>query len=296
MPLLQDPIKALDQIEWYLSNRQAEKFPGAFLLAAGNLVRQVLEQILFILAFYSGLPKHKFLRRNNELQTAGKILQALRQTDSKSCLTYFELARNRGPRIRKFARYPRSLERFRRIMNEPSHFSNPAANRKIKERDIHEFLGTVRGIFDGLDVHLITAAVNELRSDGWLRAALGNDDLNTPAIQYDIVVTPRNLIKENGKLVLKGPEFPIQIVPSTHEIPNRWTKRIVLVQHSAGIALLFRHVTKWGSPVNISSGKAILETFARNEKARRQLLRRLRQLGYEVSVTIESENELKHRE
>ena len=60
MSLLQHPLRALDQVEWYLDSPDKEQFPGAFLLAAGNLARQVLEQVLFILAFYSGMPRNKF--------------------------------------------------------------------------------------------------------------------------------------------------------------------------------------------------------------------------------------------
>ena len=70
MSLLQSPQSALDQIEWYLDNRIQELFPGAYLLAAGNLSRQTLEQILFILAFYSGLPKTKYLKGGSQLRTA----------------------------------------------------------------------------------------------------------------------------------------------------------------------------------------------------------------------------------
>ena len=58
MSLLQDPLKVLSQIEWYLTNQDKEIFPGAYVLSAGNLSRQLLEQILFILCFYSGLPKN----------------------------------------------------------------------------------------------------------------------------------------------------------------------------------------------------------------------------------------------
>ena len=98
MSILQDPVRALNQIEWYLSNRDSECFPGAFLLAAGNLCRQVLEQVLFVLAFYSGLPRNKYLSRNGQMHQAGHILKKLRQRDSTSGKTYFQLARDRGPR------------------------------------------------------------------------------------------------------------------------------------------------------------------------------------------------------
>src|SRR5438876_974874 len=106
MSLLQSPVAALAQIEWYLDNRQLEKFPGAFLLSAGNLCRQVVEQILFILAFYSRMPKEKYMKANFRLKMAGEILSALRDTCPGSNKNYFAAARQQGSRIRKFARFP----------------------------------------------------------------------------------------------------------------------------------------------------------------------------------------------
>lgn len=77
MSLLQHPLKALDQVDWYLDNQDKELFPGAFLLSAGNLGRQVLEQVLFILAFYSGMPRKHFLKSSGEQLTAFTILKNL---------------------------------------------------------------------------------------------------------------------------------------------------------------------------------------------------------------------------
>ena len=78
MGLLQDPVSSLDQARWYLSNKQFEKFPGAFELAAGNLCRQILEQILFILCFFSTMPKNKFIKPDRKLKTAWNLYEQLK--------------------------------------------------------------------------------------------------------------------------------------------------------------------------------------------------------------------------
>jgi len=45
MSILQDPISALAQAEWYLDHSDQELFPGAFEIAAGNICRQTLEKL-----------------------------------------------------------------------------------------------------------------------------------------------------------------------------------------------------------------------------------------------------------
>ena len=284
MSLLQHPLRALDQIEWYLDTRDEEQFPGAFLLSAGNLARQVLEQVLFILAFYSGMPRNKFLKSSNELRTAGTILKALQKTDPHSDRSYMELARRRGSRIRKFARFPRSLDRWRGLLNEPSHFSNPAVGRKTREKDIGDFVTTFRDIFEEIDAYLITAAVNQIRTKGFIRAVLGSDPANTPGVEYTAVVTPDLIKLENGKLSFKTPAIPIVIVPDSQDVPYRWKKSVVLVQHSSGMSLHCRMVTASGTPIDLSTGGSVLSTFAADPKDRRRLVRRLRKLGVDVQM------------
>ena len=190
MSLLQHPLRALDQVDWYLNSSDNEVFPGAFLLAAGNLSRQVLEQVLFILAFYSRMPRNKFLKSSNELRTADTILKALQQNDPKTGRRYIDLARERGPRIKKFARFPRSLDRWRRILNEPSHFSNPAAGRKTREKDIREFATKLRNILEEVDGYLITAAVNEIRTNGFVEAVLDSGPEKTLGLSTLRLVAP----------------------------------------------------------------------------------------------------------
>ncbi|MCX6691006.1 MAG: hypothetical protein NTW33_02865 [Methanoregula sp.] len=172
MSLLQDPLKAIDQIDWYLDNQDQEKFHGAFLKAAGNLSRQVLEQILFILAFYSGMPRNKYMNTKLRLKMAEGIWNALQEINPISGRTYLEEARCRSERIRKFARSPRSMNKWRREFNETSHFRNPAQTVHTNKQHIRNFVRQMRGIIDPLDSHLITAAVNEIISRGKIRAVI----------------------------------------------------------------------------------------------------------------------------
>ena len=284
MSLLQHPLRALDQIEWYLNNKDQEQFPGAFLLAAGNLARQVLEQVLFILAFFSRMPRTKYLKSSNEIKTAGYILKVLKETEPTSGHPYIELARRRGKRIRKFARFPRSLDKWRRLFNEASHFSNPASGRKTKESHIREFVTKFRETFEEVDGYLITAAVNEIRSGGFVRAVISEDDNNIPGVKCDIVVTPNNLEFENGKLSFITPEIPFRVVPDDEEVPCRWGRCVFVVQHSRGIQLVIRLITRSGIPINLTTAGTILETFMNDTRDRRLLLRRLKQLGINVEI------------
>ena len=284
MSLLQHPLKSLDQIEWYLNNKDQEQFPGAFLLSAGNLARQVLEQVLFVLAFFSRMPRTKYLKSSNEIKNAGQILKVLKETEPTSGHPYIELARRRGKRIRKFARFPRSLDKWRRLLNEASHFSNPASGRKTKESHIREFVTKFRETFEEVDGYLITAAVNEIRSAGTVRAVLSKDDNNIPGVECDVVVTPNNLELENGKLSLKTREIPFQVVPDSKEVPYRWRRSVVVVEHSHGINLQIRLITRAGIPINLTTAGTLLETFMNDTRDRSLLLRRLKQLGINVEI------------
>ena len=289
MSLLQHPLRALEQVEWYLESGDQEIFPGAYLLAAGNLSRQVLEQILFILAFYSQMPRSKFLKSSNELRTAGAILKALHQIDPTTGHRYIELARRRGPRIRKFARFPQSLDRWRRILNESSHFSNPAAGRKTRANDIRDFATRIRSLLEEVDGYLITAAVNEIRTKGFVKAVLDSGPGNVPGVLCTTVVTPKMIDFKDGQFTLRIPAIPITVIPDSRDVPYRWTRRVVLVQHSSGMNFEYQMVTKSGSPVNLSDFNSMLSTFAADPRDRRELIRRMRQLGIDVQVVQEAE-------
>ncbi len=284
MSLLQHPLRTLDQIEWYLSSRDKELFPGAFLLSAGNLARQLLEQILFILAFYSGMPRTRFLKSSNRLRTADSILKALKEVDPATGHTYIERARKRGPCIQKLARFPRSLNRYRRIFNETSHFSNPGAGRKFKEDHIRQFVSRFRHILEEVDAHLITAAVNDIRSNGFIRAVLSKDSSNIPGIEYKVVVTPNLITYKDGKFSMRTPRIPIQVVPNSKEVPYRWRKRVVVVQHSIGMALYCQMLTESGEPINISNFQSVVDAFVNNLRDRKRLIRRMKRFGIAVEL------------
>ena len=169
-------------------------------------------------------------------------------------------------------------------MNEPSHFSNPAVGRKTREKDIRDFVTTFRDIFEEIDAYLITAAVNEIRTKGFIRAVLGSDPANTPGVEYTAVVTPDLIELENGKLSFKTPAIPIVIVPDSQDVPYRWKKSVVLVQHSFGMSVHCRMVTAFGTPIDLSTVGSVLSTLAADPKDRRRLVRRLRKLGVDVQM------------
>lgn len=290
MSLLQNPIKALDQIDWYLANQEVENFPGAFLLAAGNLSRQVLEQVLFILAFYSGMPTSKYMKPSMRLKMAGEVTSALRQVNPTSGRTYIEEARRRSPRIRKFARYWRSFDKWRDEFNEPSHFRNPAARRITREGNVKDFSRRLRALFDPVDAYLITAAVNELLSRGKIRAIIADDEKSTPGAAVDLVVDVKNVGRdENGGLALLSPKLPVRVIPDTEEVPLCRSRAVILVQHSTGMMLQGHFVTPTGEPVDLSSLQTMLQSFMKTESGRDRLRRRLRKLGYTIEWTDTSQ-------
>ena len=282
MGLLQDPIKALEQAEWYLEQNQGERFPGAYELAAGNLCRQTLEQILFIPCFYSGMPRKSYFRVDRTLQTAGRLLKELDQFDPTTHKSYWELARRRGPRIRKFARQPRVLRAWQRKLNEPSHFS--LKFRAIGADRLKAFVSWVRQLFDTKDKYLIVAAVNELFSNGRFCATLSTDLENTPGISMKAVIGPKHLERdEHGHLALRSSFQGMQVISDT-EIPRGpWPRQPVLVQHSVGIILGIQFVTRDGTSVDISNTGGILASLARTSGQRAALTRRLRELGFEIT-------------
>ena len=208
------------------------------------------------------------------------MIQALQQTDPKTGHSYFKLARKRGPRIAKFARYPRSLNKWRQEFNEPSHFRNPAASPKTKERHIRDFVERIRAILDYSGHYLITAAVNEIRSGGVIRAALNEDAANTPGVEYDTTIEPKHFILENGQLSLKIPTLPIRVVPNDKEIPHKWTKCILVVQHSHSMSFGGRFLNVEGSTVDVTDMENVLSGLACNEGEKKKLKRRLKSLGY----------------
>ena len=283
MSLLQDPKKALDQAEWFLDHRQYEKFPGAFELAAGNLCRQTLEQILFILCFFSRMPKNCFIKTDRTLQTAGLLLRELDKIDPTTRKSYWAIARVRGPRIRKFARYPRTLKIWWKKLSEPSHFS--AKFRKVNEAGIREFIHQARGWLDDEDKLLIVAAINEIFSNGKVLATLANDKDNTPGIKWNVVVDPSNLYcAEDGRLALRTPYMGFKVISDT-EIPRgRWPQLPVIVKGWGNFDFGFQFYNKQGDPIDLTNLKTVFKSFAKTKSDRNYLIKCLRQLGFKVNV------------
>lgn len=283
MGLLQDPQRSIEQITYYLDHQCEETFPGAFEIAAGNLCRQTFEQILFILCFYSRMPKDRYLRKDRTLKTAGTLIRELDKKDPITGRRYWESARRRGPRIRKFARYPRVLKSWRDKLNEPSHFS--VKFRNVDAAWLRTFVQRVSSWFDDKDKFLVLAAINELFSKTPIEATLGNDPDNIPGVSCKRIVTPTDLeLDETGQLRLShGKGIPIRILDSL-EIPRGpWPKAIVMVQHASGLRLGLQYVTKSGVPVNLTSFETILQSFSATSGQRASLTKRLRKLGFEIS-------------
>jgi len=288
MSLLQDPKKALDQAEWFLDHRQYEKFPGAFELVAGNLCRQTLEQILFILCFFSRMPNNCFMKSDRTLKIASKLLQELDKVDATTGKNYWELARLRGSRVRKFGRYPRTLKSWRKKLNEPSHFS--VKFRKVDEVGIRKFIFRIRGWLDDKDKHLIVVAINEIFSRGKFLSTLANDKDNTPGIKWNVVVGPSDLYRgENGGLTLRTPYEKFKVISDT-EIPRgRWPQLPVIVKGWGNFDFGFQFYNKRGDPIDLTNLKTVFKSFAKTKSDRNYLIKRLRQLGFKVNVKTSSE-------
>jgi hypothetical protein len=264
MGLLQEPLKALNQIDWYIQNRKKETFPGAFELAAGNLCRQTLEQILFILCFYSRMPSCKYVRQDNTLKTVGQLLKALDSSDSTTEKTYWKLARLRGRRIRKFASNPRTLRKWQRELNKPSHFST--AFRTVNEVMLSHFLTYAKKLFDDKDKLLLIAAANELYSKGKIKATLSSDHDNTPGISQKVIVTAANIQRnKTGTLCLKIPTKEYTVISATEVPRGPWPGKPLIVQHTVGMSFETQLVTKKGDPVDISNFEGIIRGFAKTK-------------------------------
>ncbi|MCD2453522.1 hypothetical protein GO003_024390 [Methylicorpusculum oleiharenae] len=279
MGLLQDPVASLDQARWYLNNKHLERFPGAFELAAGNLCRQTLEQIFFILCFFSTMPKNKYINQDRKLKTAWHLYDQLKKAKPNTNTTFLEFARTRCVRIRKFATKPRTLNKWRNILNESSHFSTK--HRKLDEALLGEFIDFASALFDSKDKYLIVAALNEIFSKGRVRATLGNDPENTPGIMLQSVVDIKHINRTpEGSITLTGPSHKFFVISSTEVPRGRWPNIPVVVQHSVGISFGLQFVKKDRSPVNISSTEAMLSCFSSTPEETTRLVRRLKKLGF----------------
>lgn len=281
MGLLQDPIASLKQSQWYLNNKDLETFPGSFELAAGNLCRQILEQILFILCFFSTMPSNKYIKQDRSLKTPYQMYEQLKKIKPNSNKTYLEVARNRGDRIRKFAVRPRTLDKWRKILNESSHFSTK--HRKLNEVALGEFIEYASAMLDEKDGHLVVVILNEIFSKGRVKATLGNDTENTPGIMVQSAVEIKDInMTPEGGITLTGPAHNFHVLSSTEVPRGRWPNVPVIVQHSVGISIGIQFVRKDGSPVDISSTSGLLNSFSSSTEETKRLIRRLKRIGLTI--------------
>lgn len=288
MSLLQDPVRALDQVDWYLQNTHLERFPGAYLKAAGNLSRQVLEQTLFILCFYGGLSRNRYMRPDGRLKTAAAMLDAL-SSPGAGQVDPFRVASARGPRVAKFARCRRRFRAWLKHLNEPSHFRSPVARVAARRADIEKFVSAMRLLFDDLDGYLIVAAFNELVSDGRVRAVFSTDARNTPGAEVTVTVTTRCVVRdENGLPAIKAPAHPIRIVRDDADVSLRKSKAVVLVRGTANMHLVGRLVNEIGHPIDLTNAQTVLNSLAYDDTSGRKLVRRLRRLGFRADLSSSS--------
>lgn len=284
MALLQDPLKVLDQIDRYLNNPEKDSFPGARILAAGNLCRQLAEQIAFILCVYSKMPRPKFLRPNGSLRILSDLLTQLGSVDPITGLTYWTLARRRGPRIARLAMKAK-LNLWRNWFNEPSHYSAPGHRRRIGEKHLQTFISDLRSIIDEKDFGLIVAAYNEIASRGALTAELSSDADNSPASHQRHVLRIRDIAKSStGALEISGAPFPIRVLPDDVEVRPQKAKGPVLVAGQTLPVHSGTMVNEAGSPIDLTNFATILKSLMPTERDERRLKRRLKKLGFTLQI------------
>ncbi len=218
MSLIQNPTKALEQARWYLDNRTAERLPGGFSLAAGNLLRQTVEQVLFVLAFYGRVPQGRFIHKTGRLLTAHQMLDAISSHLPSRQPRYLEVARSRHPILRKLGRPRQTIRRWIRVLNEPSHFSNPTTSRQTDDVELRGIIHELSAIIDDGFYHLIIAAANEIRTKGKLRAVLSDRGQTCVAVESDVIVRPKHLVLRNGQLSLVAPAPRIRVAPSDEQV------------------------------------------------------------------------------
>jgi hypothetical protein len=248
MSILQDPVAAVEQIDWYLANRDSETFPGAFTLAAGNLARQLVEQILFVLCFYSGMPRQRFLTKKaadaRSLKVAGQLIAALDTKDTEG-VPYWRRARERSPRVRKFARAPRTLRAWVKRLNAPSHYE--IRHRSVDVSFLRRLTERVRPLLDDKDKYLVLMALNEINSRGAMEATIGDDAECTPGFVETVTVTASNLVVgPNGLPSLHTPALSLQVLPADQPPSGRWPHRPVLFVGAHGFTMGMRIVDTGG--------------------------------------------------
>lgn len=285
MALLQDPFKVLAQVEHYLGNQNADAFPGASLLSAGNLCRQIVEQIAFLLCVYGSVPKERFLKQDGRLKLLNQVLQALDTKDPSTSRTYWTVARRRGPRIAKYARLRAKLNKWRDWFNEPSHYSAPGHHRKIGEQHTREFVQAMRSVIDDKAFALIVAAYNEIMSDGSIRATLASDAANTPAISQTLIMRVRDIkVSPSGQLGIHFGRGPFQILPDDAEANPRKLKGPAVVRGQLAPVLTMQVVNEHGERVDLTNMETMLRSMMRSRRDVLRVQRRMRRLGFRLRI------------
>jgi hypothetical protein len=112
------------------------------------------------------------------------------------------------------------------------------------------------------DKYTIVAAINEIFSNGY-QAVLGDGPQNMPGITRTIIVGPGAIKRgEDGNLGFKTRSFPIRIISATEVPRGRWPRgAAVIVQHTVGMSIGGRLVTKRGDPVDLTSLASVIASF-----------------------------------
>jgi hypothetical protein len=139
-------------------------------------------------------------------------------------------------------------------------------------------------VLDENDKYAVVAAINEIFSKGTYRVVLGDGPQNMPGITRSIVVGPGAIKRgDDGNLVFKTPSFPVTIISATEVPRGRWPRgAVVIVQHTVGMSIGGKLVTKRKDPVDLTSMATIIATFAKTDGQRRYLKGHLRRLGFKI--------------
>ena len=290
MSILRDPIKVLDQIEWFLDNQQLEKFPGSYVCCAGNLSRQLLEQILFILSFYCCLPSKHYIKPNLQLRSLDQIWKSLQTINPKTQKNYIDTLKFLKPRLNKFSKLSKSINKWKNEFNESSHYRNPVIPSRTKEKHLRIFVQRLRPILDSKDSYLIIAAVNVILSRGKVMVGIGNDPMNTPFIIIKTVLSPEDLIVTRRKLEFKSKKYNVQIVPSDKEVSLlKWKNRVILVEGTNDMRMAVSFFSEDGIFLNMNSFKEVLKVLGSTPERKDRILARLNKIGINMNEIPDSD-------
>lgn len=253
-------------------------------MSAGNLCRQLVEQILFIISFYGELPKEKYIKNDDKIKTPFEIIKSLKEIDLQDNATYIDKAIRKGKRIEKFAVKLSNLDNWRKLFNEPSHFRNPMRTKNYGEGDITKFINMMKEIIDDKDCHLLTAAINEMKSGGKIKATLINDDDNTLAITMEIILTPKDIIMKNKLLSIKYDKIKYFVVPDDKEIPHKIINEPILIQNSKDIKFEYKVFNKHRRLIDLTNFQTTLNGICSTKEDCMELKKHLKKYGVLVKI------------